>query len=218
MATSPLEEMVPTWAISCRARAGTRGALQPLDDALDRQVDAALDAHRVVPGGDELQPLVDHRLRQHGCGGGAVASQFRGASAATSRNMRAPRFSIGSSSSISRATADAGVDHRRAPYAPLRAPPCGRSGPSVTLTASASLFRPAQTRCRASSPNTISLPVMTSWPPFTAPGRRKAQLPRGRPAANYVSDPSPGRVAQGQGAAKMPAQPAKSAYTWLAFA
>jgi len=42
-------------------------------DDLDRLVDAALEVHRVVPGGDQLRAFAVDRLRQDGGGGGAVA-------------------------------------------------------------------------------------------------------------------------------------------------
>src|SRR5579862_3791752 len=40
--------------------------LEVLHDALDRGLDAALEAHRVRAGGDVLQPLADDRLREDG--------------------------------------------------------------------------------------------------------------------------------------------------------
>ena len=53
---------------------GLLGALlQRVDDGLDGLVDAALDLHRVVSGGDELGAFAVDRLGEHGRGGGAVA-------------------------------------------------------------------------------------------------------------------------------------------------
>jgi hypothetical protein len=45
---------------------------------LDGGVDAALEAHRVGAGRDRAQALVNHRLRQHGRGRGAVAGDVVG--------------------------------------------------------------------------------------------------------------------------------------------
>ncbi len=50
-----------------------RELLERLDDGLDGLVDAALDLHRVVTGGDELAALAVDRLREDGGGRGAVA-------------------------------------------------------------------------------------------------------------------------------------------------
>jgi hypothetical protein len=55
-----------------------RLGLQVRDDLLDRDVDAALDLHRVVPGGDQLGALAEDRLGQDGRGGGAVAGVVGG--------------------------------------------------------------------------------------------------------------------------------------------
>ena len=54
-------------------RAGLGDLLQLVDDRDHRLVDAALQVHRVHPGGDELHAFLDDRLGQHGGGGGAVA-------------------------------------------------------------------------------------------------------------------------------------------------
>jgi hypothetical protein len=48
------------------------------DHHLDRLVDAALQVHRVVAGGDQLQALFVDRARQHGRGGGAVTGDVAG--------------------------------------------------------------------------------------------------------------------------------------------
>jgi hypothetical protein len=74
MVLSPLALMVPTWAISFGSLVGLRELLQVLDDdGLDALVDAALDLHRVVTGGDELRALAEDRLGEHGGRRGAVA-------------------------------------------------------------------------------------------------------------------------------------------------
>ncbi len=45
---------------------------------IDRLVDPPLQVHRVHAGGDRLHALADHRLGQHGGGGGAVAGDIAG--------------------------------------------------------------------------------------------------------------------------------------------
>ena len=49
-----------------------------LDDRVDRDVDAALEIHRVHPGGDELEALLHNRGGEHGRGGGAVSGKIVG--------------------------------------------------------------------------------------------------------------------------------------------
>src|SRR5262249_18897301 len=52
--------------------------LEILDHGLDRDVDAALEVHRVHAGRYGLGAFLDDGLRQHGCGGGAVAGDVGG--------------------------------------------------------------------------------------------------------------------------------------------
>src|SRR5207244_11395262 len=47
------------------------------DHGVYRQVDTALQVHRVHAGGNRLGAFTNDRSRQHGCGGGAVASGIR---------------------------------------------------------------------------------------------------------------------------------------------
>ncbi len=63
--------------------------LEVLDDLDDRRVDAALDVHRVVPGGDQLGALGVDRLRQHGRGGGAVTGDVGGLGGDLLHHLRA---------------------------------------------------------------------------------------------------------------------------------
>ena len=51
---------------------------QLLNGGADRFVNAALQIHRVHTGGDCLHAFANHGLGQHGCSGGAVASDVRG--------------------------------------------------------------------------------------------------------------------------------------------
>ena len=59
-----------------RHRLGHR--LEPGDDGLDGEVDAALEVHRVGAGGDVLGAFAHDRLGQHRRGGGAVTGDVRG--------------------------------------------------------------------------------------------------------------------------------------------
>jgi len=59
-------------------RAGLRQLLQLFDGGDHGLVDAALEVHRVHPGGDELHAFAHDRLGQHGGGGGAVTGDVRG--------------------------------------------------------------------------------------------------------------------------------------------
>src|SRR5690606_8491783 len=63
--------------------------LQLLGQRLDGLVDAALDLHGVVAGRDQLGTLTEDRLRQHGGGGGAVASDVAGLGGHLARHLGA---------------------------------------------------------------------------------------------------------------------------------
>ena len=52
--------------------------VQFIDDLFDALLDAAGEGHRVVPGGDRLEPLAEDEFREHGGGGGAVAGHVGG--------------------------------------------------------------------------------------------------------------------------------------------
>ena len=75
---SLLAEMVPTWAISRWSLVGFESFFSSSVIAATALVDAALEAHRVVPGGDHLGALGEDGARQHGGGGGAVAGDVGG--------------------------------------------------------------------------------------------------------------------------------------------
>ena len=60
--------------------------LEVRDDGLDREVDAALEVHRVHAGGDRLGAFPDDRVSEHGRGGGAVTGLVGG----LARRPRAP--------------------------------------------------------------------------------------------------------------------------------
>ena len=60
-----------------------------IDGRLGRLLDAAAHDHRIRAGGEVLQTLADHRLRQHGGGGGAVARDIVGLGAHFADELRA---------------------------------------------------------------------------------------------------------------------------------
>src|ERR1700731_10542 len=94
---------------------------------------------------------------------------------ATDLTSWAPRFSNGSSRSISRATVTPSLVTVGPPKA-LASTTCRPRGPSVTLTASASLSTPASSARRAVSLNSISLLISLSCPVWKAdrPGESPA--------------------------------------------
>ena len=87
--SSPLALMVPTWAISVLPLVGLDSFFSSSTIALDGLVDAALDVHRVVAGGDELGALAVDRLGEHGRGGGAVAGDVGGLGGDLLHHLRA---------------------------------------------------------------------------------------------------------------------------------
>jgi hypothetical protein len=102
---SLLAEMVPTWAISFLPLVGFESFLSSSSTAMavDGLVDAALDLHRVVAGGDELAPS-----RKIACASTVAVVVPSPATSevfdATSFTICAPMFSNLFSSSISLAT------------------------------------------------------------------------------------------------------------------
>ena len=123
---------------------GLLGALlQRFDDGLDGLVDAALDLHRVVPGGDELGAFAVDGLGENGGGGRAVAGDVATSCEATSCTICAPMFSKWFSSSISLATVTPSLVMVGAPklFSMTTLRPLG---PRVTLTASASALTPGE--------------------------------------------------------------------------
>src|SRR5262249_36608633 len=55
-----------------------RVLLEVIDDGFDREVDAALEIHRIHAGGHRLGSFLDDRGGEHGGGGGAVTGDVRG--------------------------------------------------------------------------------------------------------------------------------------------
>ena len=69
--------MVPTWAISAFERDLFRVLLQ-LDHGLDRDIDAALEVHRIHPRCHRLGAFPDDRSGEYRRGSGAVTGNVRG--------------------------------------------------------------------------------------------------------------------------------------------
>ena len=86
---SPLAEMVPTWAISEFEVTFFEFFLQLLDHGLDREVDAALEVHRVHAGGNRLRTLFDDRGGEHGRRRGAVTGDVGGLRSDLADHLRA---------------------------------------------------------------------------------------------------------------------------------
>src|SRR5439155_14859122 len=59
------------------------------NDGFDREVDAALEVHRVHAGGNRLGAFTHARLGEHGGGGGAVAGRISGLGGDFAHHLRA---------------------------------------------------------------------------------------------------------------------------------
>ena len=86
---SPLAEMVPTCAISSLVVTFFDLRLERVDDFLDRQVDAALQVHRIGAGGDRLGAFPDDRLGENSRRRGAVAGDITGLRGDLAQHLRA---------------------------------------------------------------------------------------------------------------------------------
>src|SRR5271168_4779546 len=86
---SPFDAMVPIWPISSEECTFLRYALDVLDHRRHRNVDAALEIHRVHAGGDKLEPFLHDRGRKHRSGRGAVAGEVRGLGGNLANHLRA---------------------------------------------------------------------------------------------------------------------------------
>ena len=71
-------EIAATAAMSALSSTRAGGREQRVVDGLDGRVDALLQGGRVGAGGDVAQALADHRLGEHGGGGGAVTRDVVG--------------------------------------------------------------------------------------------------------------------------------------------
>ena len=86
---SPLAEMVPTWAISSLEVTFLAFAFSSATMARNRQVDAALEVHRVGAGRHRLRAFADDGLGEHGRRGGAVAGDVGGLGGDLLQHLRA---------------------------------------------------------------------------------------------------------------------------------
>ena len=126
------------------------GLLELADDRLDGLLDAALDQHRVGAGRDHRQALVEDGLGQDGGGRGAVAGHVAGLGGDFLDHLGAHVlevvFELDFLATVTPSLVMVGEPNflSMTTFRPL--------GPSVTLTASASLLTPLRMFWRASSP------------------------------------------------------------------
>ena len=81
--------MVPTWAISAFEVTFLEFFLSSSNHVLDREIDAALEVHRVHAGGNRLGAFLDDRGRKHGRGRGAVTGDVGGLRSNLAYHLRA---------------------------------------------------------------------------------------------------------------------------------
>ena len=81
--------MVPTWAISSLVETFFDRLLDVIDDGLDRQVDAALQIHRVHARGDRPDTLAHHGMSKDRRGRRAVAGLGAGLAGDLPDHLRA---------------------------------------------------------------------------------------------------------------------------------
>ena len=86
---SPLAEIVPTWAISSELVTFRLFVLRSATIDLDREIDAALDVHRIGAGGDGLGAFFDDCVGENGRGRGAVAGSVVGLRGDLAHHLRA---------------------------------------------------------------------------------------------------------------------------------
>ncbi len=81
--------MVPTWATSADELDLLGALLDVADNGRDREVDAALEVHRVHAGGNRLGAFADDPLGEERCRGGAVAGEIVGLLGDLAHHLRA---------------------------------------------------------------------------------------------------------------------------------
>ena len=155
---SPFDEMVPTWATSAEEPTFLERFLMSSITAVDREVDTALEVHRVHAGGNRLGAFLDNGRGEHGRGRGAVAGDVVGLGGDFANHLRAHVFELvveldllGDGDAV---LGDAGraEDLSMTTLRPF--------GPSVTFTALASVSTPRNMRSRASVENLTSFADM----------------------------------------------------------
>src|SRR6056297_586806 len=158
MSTSPLEEMVPTCAISCEVSTLRERPLMSLTTAATAMSMPRFRSIGFMPAAMALMPsrtIAWVSTVAVVVPSPAMSEVFE----ATSRTIWAPMFSNLSASSISLATVTPSLEMRGAPN-DLSRTTLRPLGPSVTLTASARMSTPRSMRARASVENFTSLAVM----------------------------------------------------------
>jgi hypothetical protein len=124
-------------------------------------VNASGQCHGISTGSDHLQPFAEDGLGQHRCCGGAVASDVIGLAGCFFDEL-GPQILVRSSRSMSSATVTPSLVTLGEPQ-PLSSTALRPRGPSVLLTARASLETPASNGWRASSSNTICFATRSSF-------------------------------------------------------
>src|SRR6202795_1637029 len=155
ISASPLEEMVPTWAISSFEVTFLEFLTRSATTASTARSIPRFRSIGFMPAATDLAPS----LMMAAASTVAVVVPSPAASAAleaTSRTIWAPMFSNLSSSSISLATVTPSLVMRGAPN-DLSSTTLRPLGPSVTLTALLRMSTPRSMRSRASTPNLTSL-------------------------------------------------------------
>src|SRR5258707_9758298 len=162
ISVSPLEEMVPTWAISSfevtfleflwrsATTASTARSMPRLRSIGFMPAATDLEPSRTIAAASTVAVVVPSP---------AMSEVFE----ATSRTICAPMFSNLSSSSISLATVTPSLVMRGAPK-DLSSTTLRPFGPSVTFTALARMSTPRSMRSRASTENLTSLAAIVSFP------------------------------------------------------
>src|SRR3984957_4632383 len=164
ISASPLEEMVPTWAISSFEVTFLEFLTRSATTASTARSIPRFRSIGFMPAATDLAPS----LMMAAASTVAVVVPSPAASAAleaTSRTIWAPMFSNLSSSSISLATVTPSLVMRGAPY-DLSSTTLRPFGPSVTLTALLRISTPRSIRSRASEEKRTSLADMMFNPWF----------------------------------------------------
>src|ERR1019366_685858 len=155
ISASPLEEMVPTWAISSFEVTFLEFLTRSATTASTARSIPRFRSIGFMPAATDLAP--SRTIAAASTVAVVVPSPAASADLeATSRTIWAPMFSNLSSSSISLATVTPSLVMRGAPN-DLSSTTLRPLGPSVTLTALARMSTPRSMRSRASTPNLTSL-------------------------------------------------------------
>src|SRR6202790_4676904 len=162
ISSSPLEEMVPTWAISSFEVTFLEFLTRSATTASTARSIPRFRSIGFMPAATDLAP--SRTIAAASTVAVVVPSPAASAALeATSRTICAPMFSNLSSSSISLATVTPSLVMRGAPY-DLSSTTLRPLGPSVTLTALLRISTPRSMRSRASTENLTSLAAILITP------------------------------------------------------